>query len=370
MTVPSSVEQRQREKAAAQNGHPPDRTVYLRVASTIAPEAVDWAWDGRIPLGAVTLLVGTQGLGKTTLLVEVIARLSRGDLPGGLSGTPTRSVIATAEDALANTLVPRLTAADADLAQVAFVDIGTDGTTLTLPDDVERLVEAAGDFEAKVIAIDPFSAFLSGSVDAHRDTDVRRTIAPLAGAAEERGLAVVPVLHLNKGESRDVLTRTSGSVAFTAAARSVLFLGADPDDPDGEASAARILANAKNNLAPRAPSLACRIEGRAIGAGDGQLIPTSQILIGDERDVTANDLLKPTGQADESEAGAFLVAELADGPVPTKDLLARGKKARFSQRTLERTKTAIGITAQRRGFDDGSHWAWSLPDDDDEGRAA
>ena len=78
-----------------------------RAADTIRPEEVEWYFEGWVPLGSLTLLVGPAGLGKTTLACELAARGTRGQL-----GIPAASVIfATAEDSLAHTLVPRLTAA-------------------------------------------------------------------------------------------------------------------------------------------------------------------------------------------------------------------------------------------------------------------
>ena len=53
-----------------------------------------------MPLGAVSLLVGIPGLGKSTLLTELAARLSRGQLEGDLYETPATVAIATVEDAL------------------------------------------------------------------------------------------------------------------------------------------------------------------------------------------------------------------------------------------------------------------------------
>src|SRR5947207_562030 len=87
----------------------------------------------------MTLVAGPPGLAKTTLLCEMAARISRGQLEGSLMGRPASVVLMSGEDSLANTLRPRCEAAGADLARVYFVELGDDG--FALPDDLDRLGE-------------------------------------------------------------------------------------------------------------------------------------------------------------------------------------------------------------------------------------
>ena len=179
----------------------------LLAASTIRPEEVEWYYEGRVPLGSLTLLVGQAGLGKTMFACELSARGSRGQL-----GSPAAAVIfATAEDSLAHTLVPRLTAAGADLARVRFMKIVDDGLEgLTLPEDIDKLHDAVETTGAKLIVLDPVVGHLSGNIDSHKDHSVRRALAPLAALAESTGAAILGIGHLNKSHSTDVLTRLGG----------------------------------------------------------------------------------------------------------------------------------------------------------------
>src|SRR5207249_11464451 len=122
--------------------------------------------------------------------------------------------------------------------------------------------------------------------NSHRDQDVRRALAPLARLAEETAAAVIAIVHLNKSEVPHVLGRVCGSVGFVAAARSVLLLGPDPDDPQGPT---RVLAHAKSNLSPLAPALRLRIEERHL---DDLPIRTSVLVwCGEAAGVSAGDLL-------------------------------------------------------------------------------
>ncbi len=87
--------------------------------SEIQPEPVRWLWEGRIPLGKVTILQGEPGVGKSTLAFDLAARVSRGsDMPlvrGHDSVIPGNVVIFSGGDELADTVRPRLDAAEADL---------------------------------------------------------------------------------------------------------------------------------------------------------------------------------------------------------------------------------------------------------------
>jgi hypothetical protein len=341
-------------EALAQVAEPPQR-VELVDASSVQPKQQEWLWTHRMPLGTVTLTVGPPGLGKTTLLAQVAARVTRGELPGDCYGEPGAVLFASAEDSIEATLVPRLMAADADLARVHFIK----ADTLMLPDDTITLAERAAEVGAVMVAVDPLVAFLAADVNAHRDQDVRRALAPLARMADEMRLAVVPVLHLNKRAGGDVTSRVGGSIGLVGAARSVLALGAHPDDQDGERL---VLATGKANLAKRqGMSLACHVEERIVTVG-GEAIVTSALVFAGECTVTADDLLaerERSSHGELDEAREFLLGELADGPVLAKDVLAGAKALGIAERTLRRAKT--GMAKSRKGDGgSGQRWYWEL----------
>src|SRR3954452_2231199 len=47
----------------------------------LTPSAPRWLWPGRIPIGALTLFSGDPGVGKSTLALDLAARLTA-PLPG------------------------------------------------------------------------------------------------------------------------------------------------------------------------------------------------------------------------------------------------------------------------------------------------
>jgi putative DNA primase/helicase len=362
-------EQRQRWAQSVEVGRTDEdddgkRTVLLR-ASDIKAESVAWAWEGRLPLRAVSLLVGQPGLGKSTLQTLLAAQLSRGEAEGDLYGRPTTVLMASAEDSLTTTVRPRLEAAGADLDRVLMVAVKVDDVTgvITLPDDLERLRAAVVATRARVVMLDPVLAHMSAHADSHKDQHVRRVLAPLTQLADEHGIAVLGVMHLNKRESIDVLTRVSGSTGFTAAARSVLALGRDPQDESG----GRVIAHAKCNVGPQMPSLACHIEG-AVVESDGLPVETSRLVIDGESNVSADALLSgPTTREEREalhEAKDFLLAELADGERPVADLLKEAAKEGISRRTLYRARNELALEDARLGdaeFGARKRKVWRLP---------
>lgn len=335
------------------------RTLAAEPFAGIRAERTRWLWDGRIPLGTATLLVGREKLGKSTLTNELAAQLSRGILPGSLAGIPADTLIVSYEDSASRTIKPRLMAADADLGRVhrVLAKRGDMRDLVSLPDDIDRIGELARETGARLVVIDPLSASLNAGIDAHRDGDIRRALAPLVALAEDRDLAVLALAHFNKAPGGDSLSRVLGSRGLTAAVRSVLAFGRSPDTEEG--SPDRVLAHAACNLAPEAPSLACRIEGREVDSDDG-VISTSRLVIVGETDAQADDLLVTRSHDERSrldEAIEFLADELADGKWRAKsELEAAATAAEITPRTLQRAGKRAGIEVRREGFPSVTEW--------------
>ena len=74
------------------------RTFRLRPASSITPRVAHWLWQDRIPLGALSLLAGREGIGKSTLAYDLVAKITRGRLEGRFHGTPRSVIICATED--------------------------------------------------------------------------------------------------------------------------------------------------------------------------------------------------------------------------------------------------------------------------------
>lgn len=341
-----------------------DQRLATVTASQVTPATPRFVWDGRIPLGAVTVLAGPPGQGKTQLMLGACARATTGKLDGDLDG-PSDVLYVSAEDSLEHTLAPRFIAAGGDQERLHFFrGINTSSYNgdderpgLLIPDDLPLLDQWLTEHPARLVVLDPIVAMIPTNLNTHRDQHVRRALAPLAHIAQQRSTAVVAIMHLNKDREADALNRLSGSIGFGGAARSVLLFAQDPDDPDGEAGNQRVLAHVKCNLAPRQRSISYRIEPRTLTNG----VKTSVAVRVGDANTSANDLLGNATSASEatarSEARDFLTAELADGPIATTDLKGRADDAGIAWRTVERAKTQLGIRARKNG----TGWRWEIP---------
>jgi hypothetical protein len=212
-----------------------------RQLSEVEPERVDWLWRGRIPKGKLTLIDGDPGLGKTVMTIDCAARVSVGcQWPDGAPCVEGGVVICSAEDGLADTIRPRLDAAGGDPEKVlALGTLMEDGNErlISIPEDISAIEQGIERVDAAAVFIDPLMAFLSGRHNAHKDQDVRRALAPLAGLAERTGVAVAVVRHLNKATGGNPLYRGGGSIGIVGAARSALLVAKHPEEQPCPASA-------------------------------------------------------------------------------------------------------------------------------------
>jgi hypothetical protein len=332
----------------------------LVLVADVDREQVRWLWPGRIPLGKVSVLDGDPGTGKSTLTLTIAAKVTTGSpFPDGARPERADVILLNAEDDIGDTIRPRLEAAGADLARCwVLPDVQPEPDRPPrppeLPADLDAVEGMVKDKQAALVVVDPLMAFLSGQVDSHRDQDVRRVLASLAYMAGRTGAAVVIVRHMNKGTG-SALYRGSGSIGIVGAARAGLLVGADPDD-EGR----RILAMTKSNLAKMPDALAYRLV-------DDERYSCARVVWDGASRHTAADLVRPPVDEDQApalaEAVRVLREILADGPLAAGNVKTQAKSAGVAERTLDRARQVLGVTARRKGFGQGGHYEWSMPAD-------
>jgi hypothetical protein len=332
-----------RKEQFQQNGMEGDGL--LIAASEIKMENATFLSDPEVPLNYVTIIAGLGGLGKSHVTIDMTARATRGQLRGDLHGQPINCVIATAEDAHAQTMVPRLTAAGADISRVFFVNMDVE---FTLPDDLDKLDVEIVRTGSRLLIIDPLVAYLSSDIDGHRDQHARTALRPLAAMASRHELAVVGVMHLTKAsEVRTLFERVSGSGGFYNAARSVLLVGQDPEN-----EATRVIAHGKHNLSLPASSRRFQVEGTELDEVDprtSEKIRTSRIAWLGESNHTVADILGAGSAKPRDKATAWLRGQLSKGPVPAEWLKERAEEAGHAWGTVRRASEDLGVLKDKLG---------------------
>ena len=202
--------------------------------SEVESQEVKWLWYPFIPYGKLTIIQGDPGDGKTTLVLNIAAKLSKGEsLDSDMNvQEPVNVIYQTAEDGLADTVKPRLELAGADCEKILFID--ESDKSLSMAD--ERLEEALAKTGAKVLILDPIQAYLGGGMDMNRANEARDMTKKLGALAEKYQCAILLIGHMNKASGNKAAYRGMGSIDFFAVARSVLLVGRIEGEPNTRAS--------------------------------------------------------------------------------------------------------------------------------------
>jgi len=337
-------------------------TVSLQCATDITPEPIRWLWNGWLAKGKLHILAGMAGTGKTTIAIALASTITTGGrFPDG-SKCPIGSVLIwSGEDSPADTLVPRLMAAGADLSKVYFVGETTADYELRGFDpatDMQPLmIKATSIPDLALLIIDPIVNAVAG--DSHKNGEVRRALQPVVEFGEKLNCAVLGITHFSKGgQGKDPLERVTGSLAFGALARIVL---ATAKINDGDKTK-RIVCRAKSNIGVDTGGFEYDLQEKEVDTG----IFSSYALWGDAVDGSAMELLaepdnRETGNDNQSaldDAKLFLQLLLADGELSQKQIKDDANGASHSWRTVERAKKELNIRSSKSLLD--KCWYWKL----------
>ena len=313
-------------------------------------EKIDWLLYPFIPFGKVTIVQGDPGEGKTTMVLQIIAKLTKGEavLPSDsdesaleektMALEPVNVIYQTAEDGLGDTIKPRLLSAGADCSRVMVID--DNNQALTMMD--ARLEEAIIKTKVRLVVLDPIQGFLGAAVDMHRANEIRPLMKRIAVLAEKYHCAIILIGHMNKNSNGKSSYRGLGSIDFQAAARSVLIVGRIKDEPE-----IRVVCHVKSSLAPEGKSIAFRLDK-----------DTGFEWIG-EYDISADDLLSGDNRGQKIHAAKeFLKEILASGSVAQTKVAEEAESRRIKKKTLWNAKKELEIDSVKIG----NQWFWMLPE--------
>ncbi len=307
--------------------------------SEVQSQKIEWLWYPFIPYGKLTIVQGDPGDGKTTLILNIAAKVSRGE---GLESSmnvskPINVIYQTAEDGLADTIKPRLEKAGADCERILVID--ESDKSLSMVD--ERLEQTLLQTKAKMLILDPIQAYLGGGMDMNRANEAREMTKKLGILAEKYQCAIVLIGHMNKAGGNKAAYRGMGSIDFFAVARSVLLVG----KIEGESNL-RAVVQIKNNLAEFGHSKAFSLSENGF------------TWIGDY-EITADEVLGGVvPKANKLEQAKLFLRQLSknNNMMPSNEIFEIAEKNNISKRTLENAKKELGIKAKKIN----NCWYWEL----------
>lgn len=332
----------------------PTRRHAVTTMSEVDAEPIAWLWWPYLAVGKIAMLDGDPGIGKSLLMTQLAASLSRGyplpDQQGKLTlptGSPQPTLLLSTEDGLRDTLKPRLVAADADCRKVHVLTGWFDPKdalhAFTL-EHLDVLTDALREYQPRLVVIDPIQAYL-GKMDMHRANETRPLLTALAGLAAHHRCAVVCLRHPSKpgqGASGKAIHRGLGSVDFIATARTGLFVEQHPVDP-GKV----LLSQDKSNIGVYGRTqLFSKYEGQFLWCGVTRL--TVEMYAGNKRGPDPMAFVEAFCWLEQRLEGglAWASADIEE------EMLTDG----YKKDTIRKAKKALGVVSKQTP----TGWTWRL----------
>ena len=330
------------------------RQADLVCLADIEPRPVDWLWKDRLAAGALSVLSGDPGSGKTWVALAIAAALSRGREPAAPSGSsctsPCTCLYASTGNGAAELLRPRFASLEGDPARLillrgALAAGSTPSAALSLR-DIPMLEDALERTHARLLIIDALHSFLGAG--AHRANDAGRTFDNLARLADNHGCCILLVRHVRK-RGRGLIP-----VELSAAVRTEFLAGSSPDAPAYPA-----LVQVKSNLGCLAPSLEYFIDDTGSFSWTGPSSLTPEELMTD-RPIGAGLPLRKL-------AAGWLRDYLSEGKRSQYDVETAARRDGICITTLRRAKFDLGVVSIKESISGG--WVWALLEDEELGRS-
>ena len=247
----------------------------------------------------------------------------------------------TTEDDAEDTIVPRFLKAGGDKEKLIFINESK--KILSFSD--ERLLEAVKKTNAKLLVLDPLSAYIREETNINLANECRSKFNNLIKVAKETNCAVVVIGHLNKAQGMKAINRTNGSMDIVGAVRSALIIAkTDEKNKPNE----RVLAMQKSNLAPTGKAIVFSVE-------DG-IVKWLDVI-----NKTADEILNSSdviGRPDNQTQNAIEILKglLEGNPILQREILYEMNQKGISERTARKAKAILGVQSMKQG----SNWYWFL----------
>jgi hypothetical protein len=304
---------------------------------------IEWLWNGFIPFGFVTGLVGEQDGGKSTVAQGFARLLLEGGIwPDGQQATKlpsnqkllwldTDGNIALFHQKLKSWNMPR--------GRFIFPADPLQELSIDNPRDWRWIEAAIAEFRPPLVVIDALSGSHSGK---ENDTDSMKVVMKrLHNLAQKHKIAVVVIHHLNKSPFGVApyplsIDRLRGSSSISQFCRSILAL----TTPDANAPDARRLDVIKLNVAKKPPAVGYVLTDDGPAWGTAPEPPKERRAVDDAID--------------------FLQAALGEGLRPSDEVEEEAKARNIGSSALKNARKILGVKPHREGGKDGK-WFLTMP---------
>jgi putative DNA primase/helicase len=295
---------------------------------------ITWLWDGYIPNGFVTLLVGEQDAGKSTVAQNFCQTLlSAGRWPDGTQCDAAADELLwlDTEGSLA-LFRQRAQAWRMPLEKFIFPLDPLQELRVDRPDDWRWIEAAIERFKPRLIVLDSLSGSHSG--EENSNDGMKEVLKRLSELAQRHQIAIMVIHHLSKAapgvpDYPVNLSRARGAGAITQFCRSVIALTA----PDPHTPTARRLDVIKLNLAMKPPAVGYELTDNGPAWGNAPEPPQQRRAADDAID--------------------WLREAMGDGMRPSDEIKAEASAAGISYNALNDARKALEVTAKREGGKDG-----------------
>jgi len=321
----------------------PRQRFFFTPIKDIKKEKIKWLWYPYLARKEVSILEGDPGLGKSYLAMMVAGAIASGQkLPSPMKGAKIGEgpvVYFDIENNAGSVTKVRLSYNGYDdLDNYYPVE---QAFSIDDEDAIEEIYEHLEVIKPVLVVFDTLNTYI-GRADTHKASESTQAMNIFKQIARDFNCAVLVLRHLTKG-SGPAMYRGQGSIAFSGSVRMVMQVGVHPED-----SETKVMAQVKNNIAPKADGLCFNIEGRPKGE--------SEFIWGEYTELTAEMIMDASHKArTEGNKGShvqdameFLEAQIKGSAVEVSKLLRMGEKRGVTAKMIERAASKMNVKKKHK----------------------
>ena len=296
----------------------------------------EWLIRDFIPKGAITILAGDGGVGKTTVWCDIVASISSGtytffeDRNYSLieDRKPQKVMYFSSEDDISTTLKGRLRMNGANMSNILTMEL-YDERFQEIKYNSEYLKDLIHEHKPVLLVFDPLQGFLPNNVNMGYRNQMRNTLSPLIGFGESLGVTTLIVCHTNKKSDTSARGRISDSSDIWDIARNVFIVGHTGEND------LRYLSHEKCNYGPLQDTVLFSIDDGAITyRGD----TTKK-----DRDFMSKKSYDRKNKGAKDEAKEFILDQLKehDGSMDSDELSELAKATGYSKSNFDKARAIL-----------------------------